>query len=111
MLDEQRFRKLADVAFRAVLDAFEDIDADDADVDTAGNTLQIAFRSGQRCVINTQGATRQIWLAGGQSAWHFDYDEASGSWLHDKGTGDELFSVLTRLTEQAIQLTPKFRKA
>jgi len=108
MLDDQRFRHLADVAFRAILDAFEDIDADDADVETAGNTLQITFRGGKRCVVNTQGATRQIWLAGGQSGWHFDYDEPTGRWLHDKGTGDELFGVLTRLTQQAIDKAPRF---
>ncbi len=108
MLDEQRFRQLADLAFRAILDAFEDIDADDADVEAAGNTLQIMFRGGKRCVVNTQGATHQIWLAGGQSGWHFDYDEATGSWLHDKGTGDELFGVLTRLTQQAVGKAPRF---
>ncbi len=108
MLDEQRFRLLADAAFRAIIDGFDAIDADDADVEAAGNTLQITYRGGQRCVVNTQGATRQIWLAGGQSGWHFDYDEASERWLHDRGTGDELFAVLSRLTLSATGQTPRF---
>ena len=107
-MDEQRFRHLADETFKRVLDGFELIDADDADVETAGNTIQITFKGGARCVLNTQGAVSQIWLAGGQSGWHFSYDEATHRWLHDKGSGDELFATLTRLTQAAIGLTPKF---
>jgi CyaY protein len=107
-MDEPRFRLLADAAFRRILDAYDAIDADEADVETSGNTLNITFGNGERCVANTQAATRQIWLAGGQSGWHFSYDEASGRWLHDKGSGDELFAVLARLTERAIGRAPSF---
>src|SRR4051812_46905451 len=97
-MDDQRFRQLADDTFRQILDGFDDIDADDADIETAGNTLNITFRNGKRCVVNTQSSVHQIWLAGGQSGWHFDYDAARGKWLHDKGTGDELFDIIRRLT-------------
>ncbi|MDB4991674.1 MAG: Frataxin protein, partial [Myxococcaceae bacterium] len=106
--DEQRFRHLADETFKRILDGFDAIDADDADVETAGNTIQITFKSGARCVLNTQSAVSQIWLAGGQSGWHFSYDEATRTWLHDKGTGDELFGTLTRLTQSAVGLAPSF---
>ena len=109
-MDEQRFRHLADDTFRRILDGYEAIDADEADVDTAGNTINVTFGNGQRCVVNTQAAVSQIWLAGGQSGWHFSYDEGSGRWLHDKGTGDELFAVLSRLTQQAIGQAPQFRQ-
>ncbi len=107
-MDEQQFRHLADDTFRRILDGFDAIDADDADVETAGNTINVAFRGGARCVINTQAAARQIWLAGGQSGWHFSYETATGKWLHDKGTGDELFSTLARLTREAIGVAPQF---
>lgn len=107
-MDEQRFRQLADETFKRILDGFDAIDADDADVDTAGNTINITYKNGTRCVVNTQGAVRQIWLAGGQSGWHFSYDDAAQKWLHDKGTGDELFDVLTRLTRQALGVSPAF---
>ncbi len=107
-MDEQRFRHLADETFRRILDGFDAIDADDADVDTAGNTIHIAFKDGSRCVVNTQSAVSQIWLAGGQSGWHFSYDEAAGQWLHDKGSGDELFSTLARLTKSTIGIAPNF---
>jgi CyaY protein len=107
-MDEQRFRLLADETFRRILDGFDAIDADDADLETAGNTIHITFRGGRRCVVNTQAAARQIWLAGGQSGWHFSYDEGTRRWLHDKGSGDELFATLTRLTRDAIGLSPAF---
>lgn len=107
-MDEQRFRLLADETFKRILDGFDAIDAEDADVDTAGNTINIAFRDGTRCVINTQGATSQIWVAGGQSGWHFSFDEPRQRWLHDKGTGDELFDTLRRITKSAIGSEPKF---
>jgi iron donor protein CyaY len=107
-MDEQRFRLLADQTFRRILDGYEAIDADDADVDTAGNTINVTFGNGARCVVNTQAVTRQIWLAGGQSGWHFSYDEDTQRWLHDKGSGDELFAVLVRLTQQATGQSPRF---
>jgi CyaY protein len=107
-MDEQRFRHLADETFKRILDGFDTIDADEADIETAGNTINITFRNGARCVVNTQSSVSQLWLAGGQSGWHFSYDEAQGSWLHDKGTGDELFDTLTRLTKSAIGIAPSF---
>lgn len=103
-MDEQRFKHLADDAFKRILDAFDDADPDDADVETAGNTLTITLRGGKRCVVNTQTATRQIWLAGGNSGWHFSYDEPTQRWLHDKATGDELFSTIARLTREAAAI-------
>jgi CyaY protein len=107
-MDEQRFRHLADDAFRRILDGFDAVDSEEADVETAGNTLTITFRTGERCVVNTQSATSQIWLAGGKSAWHFSYDAASQRWVHDKGTGDELFAVLMRLSQAAVGVSPRF---
>lgn len=107
-MDEQYFRHLADETFQRVLAGFDAIDADDADVDTAGNTINIRFKDGSRCVLNTQSAVSQIWLAGGQSGWHFSYDEAAGKWLNDRGTGEELFDTLVRLTKSAIGVAPSF---
>ena len=108
MMDETRFRHLADQTFKQILDGYDGIDADDAEVDTAGNTIHIAFRTGARCVVNTQCAVRPIWLAGARSGWHFSYDEEQKLWLHDKGTGDELFATLARITQDAIGVTPEF---
>lgn len=103
-MDDARFRLLADETFRRILDAFDEIDVDDADVETAGGVINITFRGGSRCVINTQAAAHQIWLAGAKSGWHFSYDQEAEAWVHDKGTGDELFAVLKRLTRDTTGL-------
>jgi CyaY protein len=94
-MDEATYERLAADTFKRVLDLFQEVDPEDADVEPAGDVIRIDLRGGQRIVLNTQRPARQIWLAGGQSAWHFSYDGAS--WLDDKGRG-ELFEVLRRLT-------------
>lgn len=101
-MDERTFEQLASDAFRRVLDLFEDVDPEDADVEPGGDVIRVDYRGGGHVVINTQRPARQIWLAGGKSAWHLSYDEARGEWLDDKGRGEELFAILRRLTRDAI---------
>jgi CyaY protein len=92
-MDELAFERLAAATFKRVLDLFEDVDPDDADVDASGDVLRIDLRGGRRVVLNTQRPVRQLWLAGGQAAWHFSYDADGEQWLDDKGRG-ELVAVL-----------------
>ncbi len=108
-MDEKRYQRLASDTFAEILAAFDEIDSDDADVDTAGDVISIRFRDGLRAVINTQRPARQIWLAGGDRAWHFGYDEASKSWLDDKGTGAELFATISALSRTGAGVEPRFR--
>lgn len=69
-MDENRYLDLAHQTFRRILDAFDGVDVEEADVETAGDVITITWRSGAKCVINTQRPVRQIWLAGGDRAWH-----------------------------------------
>ena len=101
-MEEREFEKKAAEAWKKVLDLFESIDPDDADVESAGDVITIQYRGGARVVLNTQRPTRQIWLAGSARGWHFSYDAAQDRWLDDKGRGDELYATLSQLTEQAI---------
>ncbi len=101
MLDESRYQQLADVAFRRIEDAFKDVDAEDVDLERSGDVVTLTFRSGARCVINTQRPTRQIWLAANARAWHFDYDAASESWKDDKGREGDLFTQIAQIVTAA----------
>jgi CyaY protein len=101
-MEEREFEKKAADAFKRVLDLFEEFDADDADVEPSGDVIRIDYRGGARVVLNTQRPTRQLWLAGGQRAWHFNFDAERDQWLDDKGRGDELFATLAGLTKAAI---------
>jgi CyaY protein len=104
-MDESSYERLASDTFKRVLDLFEDVDAQDADVEAAGDVIRIDLRDGSRIVLNTQRPVRQLWLAGGQRAWHFSYDAPSARWLDDKGHR-ELFEVLREITGDAPGLRP-----
>jgi CyaY protein len=101
-MDEHEFERRVADAWKRVIDMFEAVDPDDADVEQAGDVVRIDFRGGQRVVMNTQRPVRQIWLAGGNQAWHFSYDAARDRWFDDKGRGVELFGQLASLAKQAI---------
>ena len=98
-MDESTYQRLADEAMRRIEDAFKDIDPDDVDCEYAGDVMTFTFRGGQRCVLNTQRPTRQLWLAANARAWHFSYDEVARAWLDDKGQGVELFRHLGQIVK------------
>ncbi len=95
-MNESAYERLAAETFGRVLDLFEHVDPDEADIEAGGDVVRIELRGARRIVLNTQRPVQQLWLAGGQHAWHFSYDEAGACWLDDKGRG-ELFSVLRQL--------------
>lgn len=108
-MDEHEFERRAADAWKRVLDLFEDVDPDDADVEQAGDVIRIDFRGGQRVVLNTQRPARQLWLAGGAQAWHFSYDATRDAWVDDKGRGIELYAQLATLAKNAVGLEIGFR--
>jgi CyaY protein len=96
-MDEQAYLHLCDAVFRKIQDAFDDVDPDVADVTAAGDVVTIAFADGSKCIVNTQRPVRQIWLAGGSRAWHFDHDAATGLWRADKPPHEELFATIREI--------------
>ncbi|HKP61149.1 MAG TPA: iron donor protein CyaY [Polyangiales bacterium] len=100
-MDESEFERRAAEAWKRVIDLFEDVDPEDADVEQAGDVIRIDFRGGQRVVLNTQRPARQLWLAGGAHAWHFSYEPQGDRWLDDKGRGVELYAQLAALAKEA----------
>jgi len=110
-IDEKRYLELADRTLSRVLRAFDEVDTDDADLDVAGDVISVRFRDGSRAVLNTQRPTRQLWLAGGARAWHFDWHEPSGTWLDEKGTGTELFAMLAELTKRGAGIDVRFEES
>lgn len=107
-MDEKRYLELAAAAFRRLETMLDEVDADDVDLDRAGDVLTLTFRDGRKAVVNTQRPTRQIWLAANARAWHFSYDEASGRWLDDKGQGVELTAEVARIVRElgGVAVTP-----
>jgi CyaY protein len=96
-MDETQYLSLAHAAFKKIEDALEDVDPSDVDVDTGGDVLTLTMKGGVRCIVNTQRPTKQIWLAARARAWHFSYEEGTGRWMDDKGTGAELFGTVKQI--------------
>ncbi len=100
-MDETTYEKLADEAFRAIGDAFEDVDPDVVDCEIAGDVVTLTIRGAGKFIVNTQRPTRQIWLAASAHGWHFSWDQASERWVDDKGRGDELYATISRVVREA----------
>lgn len=99
-MDEGTYQKLADQAFRAIADAFDDVDPDVCDCEVAGDVVTLTMCGGRKCIVNTQRPARQIWLAANARAWHFSWDEQARRWVDDKGRGEELFATLARIVKE-----------
>lgn len=101
-MDETTFSQLADEVFKRVLAAVDAQDPEDAEADRSGDVVTVLLRGKKKCVLNTQRPTRQLWLACGTQAWHFDYKD--GGWSDDKGRG-ELFVVLRDVVKREAGLS------
>lgn len=105
-MDEKRYLDLAHDTFERVRAAFDDIDVEHADLESAGDVLTITCKDGVRIVLNTQRPTRELWLAGGARAWHFGWDDGAARWVDAKRDGAELGSTLGALvrTHAGVEL-------
>jgi CyaY protein len=97
LMDEQQYLKLANQTFKRIEDMLEPVDADDVDCERSGDVLTLTLKNGTRCIVNTQRPTRQIWLAAGARAWHFDLK--GDTWLDDKDKTSELFATIAAIVK------------
>lgn len=99
MLDESVYNGLIATAFKKVVAAADKIDPDVIECDATGDMVTLTAPNGQKCIINTQRAVRQIWVAGLSQGIHFSYDEAKARWFDDKGKGLELFAFVREVVK------------
>jgi CyaY protein len=109
-LDEKRYRQLLDDAYDRVDRAFEDVDPDVAEVSVSQGTLTITFFEKQRLMLTPQPSPRQLWVAFRDRAWHFNWDEATGSWMDDRGEGVELYGLIETTTNQVGNVTVRVQR-
>jgi CyaY protein len=95
-IDEGQFDELADRTLRKLDLALNEIDGLEADLESG--ILTIEFEDGSRFIINSHRAARQIWMAAGAQAWHFDVDPGSRVWTASK-TREELWACLKAQVE------------
>ena len=98
-IDEATFDDLADGTLRALDRALNDVDGVEADLESG--ILTIEFPDGERFVVNSHRAARQIWMAARANAWHFDVERATRRWTAKKN-GDELWACVEREVGQKL---------
>lgn len=89
--DELSFDVAADRTLHALETSLNEVDGIEADLESG--ILTVEFEDGARFVINSHRAARQIWVAAGAQAWHFDVAPATETWTATK-TGEELWACL-----------------
>jgi CyaY protein len=102
-MNEAEFDKLAATALDRLERALRDA-ADELDVDLANGILTLEFADGERFVINSHAAARQIWAAANLAAMHFSWD---GSRWVDSKTGAELFAEVGRIVSEKLAVPVK----
>ncbi len=107
-MDDARYQLLVSAAFKRLLVALDAVDPDVLDADSTGDMITVTAAGGQKVIVNTQRAVRQLWVAGKSQGIHFSYDAPSGRWLDDKGKGLELFAFVADAVEAASGARLKF---
>lgn len=90
-IDEHTFDVAADRVLHALETSINELDGLEADLESG--ILTVEFEDGARFVVNSHRAARQIWVAAGARAWHFDVDPGSDKWTATK-SGEELWACL-----------------
>ena len=98
-MNESEFQEIAEQTIEYIQDAIDNSGAD-IDYDEIGGVLTLEFENGSKIIFSKQGAMNQLWMAAKSGGYHFDYNEASGHWLCDKGDNEEMYSMLSRLSSE-----------
>jgi CyaY protein len=95
-ISEQDYEARALPELRALVEALDALELPELECELASDILTIEHGNGDRYVVNSHRAARQIWMAAERNAWHFDWDEERAAWVAKK-SGDELWGTLSRV--------------
>lgn len=95
-ISEQDYEARALPELRALVDALDALELPELECELASDILTLELPNGDRYVVNSHRAARQIWMAAERNAWHFDWVDEQRAWVAKK-TGDELWGTLSRV--------------
>src|SRR5262249_17506879 len=98
VMDEARYNGLIAGVWKRILAATDAIDPDGLDAVATGDRVTPTPSSGEKVVVNTQRAVRQIWVAGKGLGIHFSLGN-DGRWMDDKGKGIELYAWVSECVQ------------
>jgi len=100
-ISEQDYEARALPELRALVDALDALELPGVECELSSDILTIELLGGDRYVVNSHRAARQIWMAADRSAWHFDWNTERSAWIAKK-TDDELWGTLSRVLSSKL---------
>ncbi len=104
MLSEDDYVLLAQKELARLVSALDALEADELDCELENDILTLELPDDSVYVINSHRAARQIWMAAERTAWHFDWQPATETWVAQK-SGDELWSTVRRVLSAKLPPT------
>ncbi len=103
MMDEQEFRRRADVALEALKAALIAAEEEAGiEVEEQAGALHIGFEEPPaKFVISPNAAARQIWISALSTSFKLDWSEEAGGFVLQK-TGEGLKALVARLINQQL---------
>jgi iron donor protein CyaY len=102
MLDENDFRKRADVALdslkRSLMEAEESADLE---VEDQSGALHVSFEDRSKFIISPNAPVRQIWISALATSFKLDWSDADQDFVLSK-TGEKLKVLVARLINQQL---------
>ena len=95
-LTEAEYEQHAPAELLALRDAIDALPVEGVEAELESDILTLELSDDSVYVINSHRAARQLWMAAGHTAWHFDWVAERGQWVACR-TGDELWETLARL--------------
>jgi iron donor protein CyaY len=102
MLDENDFRKRADVALDSLKKSLmEAEESADLEVEDQSGALHVSFEDRSKFIISPNAPVRQIWISALATSFKLDWSEAEQDFVLSK-TGEKLKVVVARLINQQL---------
>lgn len=106
-MDEKEYLRRADECLSAVAKWLETLDPDEVDYTTGDGVVTMEFPDGGKFILSRQAATKQIWLAAGARAWHYNFDDSMTCWIDDRD-GHDLNGRLAEAISERVGRTIEF---
>jgi len=100
-MDPELYDKIADAELHHLEKALGGVDPDELDVDLSQGVLTLEFGDGEKVVINSHRAAKEIWMAAFRTAWHFGPHEESGHWVW-RTANAELRTTLAEVLQKKL---------
>jgi len=85
----------------------ERFDPDEVDFATTDGVVTLEFPDRVRYVLNRQTAADQMWFAAGARAWHYQWSDATQSWVDDRD-GHDLYAKVAEVVSAKLGRTVAF---